>query len=48
MKKKFRKTSKMMEGLCFVISVTGLNMPGKDGDDDDDKYHRTPNRDKPQ
>jgi hypothetical protein len=27
-----------MEGLCFVISATGLNRPdtGKDDDDDDD------------
>jgi hypothetical protein len=24
--KKFRKTSEIMEGLCFVISVMGLDM----------------------
>jgi hypothetical protein len=26
-KKKFGKSSELMEGFCFVISVAGLNMP---------------------
>jgi hypothetical protein len=34
-KKKFRKTSEMMKGFCFILSVTCLNRPntGKDGAD---------------
>jgi hypothetical protein len=36
MKQKFRNTSKVMEGLCFVTSMTGLNRPNI-GKDDDDK-----------
>jgi hypothetical protein len=28
----FRKTSEMMEGLCFAISVTGLSRPNFEDD----------------
>jgi hypothetical protein len=33
-RKKSRKTSEMMEGFCFVISITGLNGPNTGKEDD--------------
>jgi hypothetical protein len=35
-KDKIRKTSEKMKGLCFIISLTGLNKPNTEKDDDDD------------
>jgi hypothetical protein len=37
MKKKYVKTSDIMEGFCFVISVTCLSRPNTDDDDDDEE-----------
>jgi hypothetical protein len=36
-KRKFGKTPEMMDGFCFVVTLTCLNRPnpGKDKDDDD-------------
>jgi hypothetical protein len=36
-KKKAGKTSEMMEGYCFVTSVTGLNRSNTGKTDDEDK-----------
>jgi hypothetical protein len=36
-RRKVRKTSETVEGICFVISVTGLYKLNARNDDDDDK-----------
>jgi hypothetical protein len=35
MKKKFGKTSEVMEGFCFIIFITSLNRPNAGKDDDE-------------
>jgi hypothetical protein len=37
MKRKFGKTSEVMEGFCFLISVTDLSRPKPGKDDDADQ-----------
>jgi hypothetical protein len=40
--KKVMKTSKVMEELCFVISIAGLNRPTVVKDDDDNDKPSAP------
>jgi hypothetical protein len=38
-RKSFGRTYEKNEGLCYVLSVIGLNMPNTETDDDDDDDH---------